>query len=249
MPFENKKDFVFGAQSVLETLRSDREIEKLLILRGSKTDGMKEAVALAKSRSIPFTEVPQEKLDRITRKNHQGMVCYISAVRYYDLDGIVSDCYQKGKDPFILVLDGITDVRNLGAIARTAECVGVDAIVVPKKGSAQITSDAMKTSSGALNFLKVCRVDYLDSTISYLNNSGITTVACTEKATGSIYDVDYSGPCAIVMGSEEDGISSKVLAKCTQKGSLPMVGKVGSLNVSVASAIALYEVVRQKTIS
>lgn len=242
-----KRDFVFGAQSVLETLRSDAEIEKILILRGSKTDGMKEAVSLAKSRGIPFTEVPQEKLDRITRKNHQGMICYISSIRYYDLDGIVTDCFQKGKDPFILVLDGITDVRNLGAIARTAECAGVDALVVPKKGSAQITSDAMKTSSGALNFLKVCREERLEKTINYLNNSGIQTIACTEKADESIYHVDYSGPCAIVMGSEEDGISHVVLRRCTQKGSLPMTGEVGSLNVSVAAGIALYEAVRQKS--
>lgn len=241
-----KRDFVFGAQSVLETLRSDAEIEKVLVLRGSKTDGMREASTLAKSRGIPVTEVPQEKLDRITRKNHQGMICYISAVRYYDLDGIVSDCFQKGKDPFILVLDGITDVRNLGAIARTAECVGIDALVVPKKGSAQITSDAMKTSSGALNFLKVCREDRLEKTIKYLNNSGIQTIACTEKTDASIYSVDYSGPCAIVMGSEEDGISELVLRRCSQKGKLPMTGKVGSLNVSVAAAVAMYEAIRQK---
>lgn len=243
---QKPKDFVFGAQSVLETLRSELEIEKLLVVRGSKTENMREAVSLAKKMSIPVTEVPVEKLDRITRKNHQGMICYISAVRYYDLDAVIDSCYAQGKDPFILVLDGITDVRNLGAIARSAECAGVDALVVPKKGSAQITSDAMKTSSGALNFLKVCRVDRLESTVKYIKNSGLQVVGCTEKTGASMFSLELTGPCALVMGSEETGISDPILNLCTSLGSLPMKGKVGSLNVSVAAAVALYEALRQR---
>lgn len=243
------KDFVFGAQSVLETLRSDLEIEKLLLARGSKSESMREAVSLAKELKIPFTEVPNEKLDRITRKNHQGLICYISSIKYYDLDGIIDSCYAEGKDPFFIVLDGITDVRNLGSIARTAECAGVDALIVPKKGSAQITSDAMKTSSGALNFLKVCRVDRLSSTIKYLKNCGIDTVACTEKTDQLIFNAEINGPCAIIMGSEETGISSEILDLCHKKVAIPMHGKVGSLNVANAASIVLYEALRQQSIS
>jgi len=243
---QHKKDFVFGLQSVLETLRSDLEIEKLLISRGTKSPGTKEAVQLAKERGIPITEVPKEKLDRTTRKNHQGIICFISAIQYFDLDGIISDCFSSGKSPLLLVLDGITDIRNLGAISRTAECAGVNAIVVPKKGSAQITSDAMKTSSGALNHIKVCRVDNLTKTIKHLNNSGISTIACTEKTTDSIFKQDFEVPCAIIMGSEEDGISTDNLKVCSHRGSLPMYGEIGSLNVSVAAAVAIYEAVRQR---
>lgn len=239
-------DFVFGAQSVLETLRSDKEVEKLLLLRGSKTESMREAQKLAKTLGIPTTEVPKEKLDRITKKNHQGMVCFVSSVQYFDLDNVISECFAKGKEPFVLILDSVTDVRNLGAIARTAECVGIDALVVPKRGSAQITSDAMKTSSGALNFLKVCRVDRLTASVRYLQDSGLKIVACTEKTKESIYQISYKGPLAIILGSEETGISEEILGKCSAKGSIPMKGNVGSLNVSAAAAVILYEAVRQR---
>lgn len=242
-----KPDFVFGAQSVLETLRSGKEIEKLLVVRGSKTEPMREAQKIAKSLNIPITEVPSEKLDRITRKNHQGMICFVSSVSYYDLDNVISECFANGKEPFVLVLDSVTDVRNLGAIARSAECAGIDVLVVPKRGSAQITGDAMKTSSGALNFLKVARVDRLSSTIKYLQNSGLKVVACTEKTTESIYTTDFKGPLAIIMGSEETGISEEILEKCDFKASIPMKGKVGSLNVSTASSVILYEALRQRS--
>ena len=242
----NTKDFVFGAQSVLETLRSDIEIEKLLILRGSKTEPMKEAVRIAKTLGVPITEVPKEKLERTTKKNHQGMICFISSVKYFDLDGVINDCYSKAKDPFILVLDSVTDVRNLGAIARTAECAGIDAIVVPKRGAAQITSDAMKTSSGALNFIKICRVDRLSKSVKFLKDSGLKIIGATEKSTSTIYENTFEGPLAIVMGSEETGISDDVMRLCDERASIPLVGKVGSLNVSTAAGIVIYEALRQR---
>lgn len=247
MEDNKKQDYVFGAQSVLETLRSDKEIEKLLILRGSKTEPMKEASSLAKSLGIPVTEVPKEKLDRTTRKNHQGMICFISSVKYYALDGVIDDCYAKAKDPFILVLDSVTDVRNLGAIARTAECAGVDAILVPKRGAAQITSDAMKTSSGALNFIKVCRVDRLSKAVKYLKDSGLKVVGATEKTETSLYENNFTGPIAIVMGSEETGISDDVMRLCDELVAIPLKGKVGSLNVSTAAGVVVYEALRQRT--
>lgn len=248
MDFRNSpKDFVFGAQSVLETLKGDLEIEKLLLARGSKTESMREAIRLAKALNVPFTEVPSEKLDRITKKNHQGMICYISSVRYFDLDGVIDACYAAGKDPFLIILDGVTDVRNLGAIARTAECAGVDALVVPKKGSAQISSDAMKTSSGALNYLKVTRVDRLSATIKFIKNYGIKTVACTEKTDQGLFDnVDLKGPSAIIMGSEENGISKEILELCDERVAIPLNGKIGSLNVSTAASVVLYETLRQR---
>ena len=240
------KDFVFGAQSVLETLRSDVEIEKLLILRGSKSEPMKEAVKIAKSLGIPITEVPKEKLERTTKKNHQGMICFISSVKYYDLDGVINDCYSKAKDPFILILDSVTDVRNLGAIARTAECAGIDAIVVPKRGAAQITSDAMKTSSGALNFIKICRVERLSKAVKYLRDSGLKIIGATEKSHSSLYENTFDGPIGIVMGSEETGISEDVMRLCNERTSIPLLGKVGSLNVSTAAGIVIYEALRQR---
>jgi 23S rRNA (guanosine2251-2'-O)-methyltransferase len=245
-PEHVKPDFVFGAQSVLETLRSDKEIEKLLVVRGSKTEQMREAQRLARELGIPVTEVPKEKLDRITKKNHQGMICFVSSVNYYDLDNVINESFAAAKDPFVLILDGVTDVRNLGAIARSAECAGIDALIVPKRGSAQITSDAMKTSSGALNYLKVCRVEKLLATVRYLQNCGLKIVACTEKTDVSIYQSTFTGPLAIIMGSEETGISPEILEKCEFKASLPMKGKVGSLNVSAAASVILYEALRQR---
>ena len=174
------------------------------------------------------------------------MICFVSSVNYYDLDNIISECFAKGKDPFVLILDGVTDVRNLGAIARSAECAGIDALVVPKRGSAQITSDAMKTSSGALSFLKVARVDRLMPTLRYLQDSGLKIVACTEKTSETIYTTSFKGPMAIIMGSEETGISTEILEKCNAKAAIPMKGKVGSLNVSAAASVILFEAVRQR---
>ena len=235
---------VFGTQSVLETLRSGKEIDKLLIQREL---GNNELVRLAEERGIPVSKVPTEKLDRITRKNHQGVICFISAIHYAPLHNVLSSVYEQGNLPLLLVLDRITDVRNFGAIARTAECAGAQAIVVPAKGAAEINSDAMKTSSGALNFLPVCREFSLTETVQYLQDSGIQVVACTEKAEQTIFDVDFTLPTALIMGSEEDGVSQELIRKVDQLAKIPMAGRIGSLNVSVATGIALYEAIRQRT--
>ncbi len=235
---------VFGTQSVLETLRSGKEIEKLLIQREL---GNTELVRLAEERGIPVSKVPTEKLDRITRKNHQGVICFISAIHYAPLHNVLSGVYEQGNLPLLLVLDRITDVRNFGAIARTAECAGAQAIVVPAKGAAEINSDAMKTSSGALNFLPICREFSLTETVQYLQDSGIQVVACTEKAEQTIFDVDFTRPTALIMGSEEDGVSIELIRKVDQLAKIPLAGRIGSLNVSVATGIALYEAIRQRT--
>ena len=176
----SEKDFIFGTRAVIEAIRSGKEMDTIYLQKDVHNDLTKELVELCQKLKIPYTKVPVEKLNRITRKNHQGVIALISAVSYASLDNVISDCYSKGKDPFILVLDRVTDVRNFGAIARSAECAGVDAIVIPFKGSAQINSDAVKTSAGALHHIAVCRENSLESTVDYLQNNGLTVVGCTE---------------------------------------------------------------------
>ncbi|MFN8354698.1 MAG: 23S rRNA (guanosine(2251)-2'-O)-methyltransferase RlmB [Spirosomataceae bacterium] len=236
-------DLVFGIQSVLETLRSGKEIDKILVQRELSNV---EVLEFARLRNVPVQKVPKEKLDSITRKNHQGVIAFVAAVNYAKLENIVADVFEKGETPLVLLLDRITDVRNIGAIARTAESAGVQALVVPVRGSAQINADAMKTSSGALNFLPVCRENSLVEAVRMLQDSGIQVVACTEKVSKSIYDVDFTGPTAIVMGSEEDGISDDLLRICDELASIPMKGRVASLNVSVANGVVLFEAIRQR---
>lgn len=241
------KDYVFGVQSVIETIKAGKEIERILIQKElDKSPKVLEILSLAIPQAIPYSKVPLEKLNKITRKNHQGIIAFVSPIRYVALANMVQGIFDEGNNPLLLILDRITDVRNFGAIARAAECAGVHAIVVPQKGSAQIGSDAMKTSSGALNFIPVCREANLLETISYLQDSGLQIVACTEKAERSIYQIDFSIPTAIVMGSEEDGISNDLLRKVGELAKIPMLGKVGSLNVSVATGVILFEAIRQR---
>ncbi|MFM6914476.1 MAG: 23S rRNA (guanosine(2251)-2'-O)-methyltransferase RlmB [Aquirufa sp.] len=236
---------MFGVQSVLETLRSGKEIDRLLVQREL---GNTEILDLAKEKGIQVQKVPLEKLNRITRKNHQGAIAFVSAIHYAKLENVIADTFEKGEIPFILILDRVTDVRNFGAIARTAECAGVHAIVLPSRGAAQINADAMKTSSGALNFIPVCREDSLIQTIDFLQNSGLRVVACTEKAKSTIYEIDYKDPIAIIMGSEEDGITDEIIRKSDEIAKIPQAGQVGSLNVSVAAGVIIFETVRQRSI-
>ena len=240
-------DMVFGTRAIIETIRSGKTIDKLLIQKElGQSDLLKELIALSIEKNIPFQKVPVEKLDRLTTKNHQGAICFISAVDYADLGNVLAGVFEKGEMPMLLILDRITDVRNFGAICRTAECTGVHAIVIPAKGSAQITSDAVKTSAGALNFLSVCREEDLSKTIKFLQESGVQVVACTEKTDEWIYKTDFTIPTAIVMGSEEDGISDEIIRKADKLAKIPMTGQIGSLNVSVSAGVILYEAVRQR---
>jgi 23S rRNA (guanosine2251-2'-O)-methyltransferase len=240
---ESKPQIVFGVQSVSETLKSEKEIDKILIQREF---GHAEVEKLAKDREIPIQRVPVEKLNRITGKNHQGIIAFVSSVNYAKISNIVADVFEKGETPLLLILDRITDVRNFGAIARTAECTGVHAIVIPAKGGAAINEDAMKTSSGALNYIPVCRENSLEKVIEELQMSGIQIVTCTEKTEDSLYEPNYTIPTAIVMGSEEDGISEDIIKISNARAKIPMAGQIGSLNVSVATGVILYEVVRQR---
>lgn len=247
-PSSSSADYLFGTQPALEALKSGNEIDKILIQKGLKSEVLGEIISLAKRLNVPFSYVPVEKLNRVTRKNHQGVIMYVSSINYASLDNVLDSAYQKGEAPLILVLDQITDVRNFGAIARTAECAGVHGIVIPSKGGAQINSDAMKTSAGALNYIPICREVYLDKTINFLKESGLQIVGCTEKGDKPVYKCDLTAPTAIIMGSEEKGISPVLLNKCDHKVVIPMVGKVESLNVSVSAGVLVYEVVRQRSL-
>lgn len=240
-------EMVFGIQSVIETLRSDQQIDKLYMERELSNPDIQN---LAFQNRVTIQRVPAEKLDRLTRKNHQGVVCLVAQVQYVKLSNVIADVFERGEQPFFLVLDRITDVRNFGAIARTAECTGIQCIVIPGRGAAAINSDAMKTSSGALNHISVCREPDLTETIKYLKESGIKVVACTEKSSRDLYErtTDLTGPLAIVMGSEEDGISPELLRMVDTHVKIPLLGVVGSLNVSVATGVVLYEAVRQRSL-
>lgn len=237
---------VFGIRAIIEAIKSGKEIESLYLQRGLTGGIILELRSLLKENEMGFQLVPVEKLNRLTPKNHQGAVAFISPISYDKIENIIPLIYEKGEVPLILMLDGITDVRNFGAIARTAECAGVHALIVPSKGSAQINPDAIKTSAGALYKIPVCRHESLFRTAKFLQESGLQLVACTEKTNDYVYQPDYTVPTAIIMGSEESGISSDMIRISDHLAKIPMFGEIESLNVSVSAGILLYEAVRQK---
>ncbi len=237
---------LFGLRPVIEAVNAGKEIDKLFIQNNLTGDIHSELRKLIKDHEIPFQYVPIEKLNRLTRKNHQGVVCYLSTIIYQKIEDILPFVFEQGKTPLLLILDRITDVRNFGAIARGAECAGVNAIVIPSKGAAQVNGDAIKTSAGALHKIPVCRSENLKTTIDYLKNSGVQIVACTEKTESVYYDVNYTLPTAIILGSEENGISDEYLKRSDARAKIPLLGEIGSLNVSVATGVILYEAIRQR---
>ncbi|WP_029906855.1 23S rRNA (guanosine(2251)-2'-O)-methyltransferase RlmB [Prevotella sp. 10(H)] len=241
-----EKEMIFGIRAVIEAVEAGKEIDKVIIKRELQGDLSKELLTLLKSHDIPVQRVPNERLDRFTRKNHQGVIAFLSAITYEKIEDIVPFLYENGKDPFVLVLDGITDVRNFGAIARTCEVAGVNAIVIPAKGSVTVNADAVKTSGGALLKIPVCKEQNLTQAIQFLKNSGIKIVAATERGADMYTDVDYSGPVAFVMGAEDTGVSNDNLRIADNLVKIPQFGTIGSLNVSVAAGVLIYEVIRQK---
>lgn len=239
---------VFGIRAVMEAIQSGQEIESLFIQRGLSGSLIQELRQLLRDHQIAHQQVPVEKLNRITRKNHQGVVGVISPITYQKIEDIVPVIFEKGEIPLILILDGITDVRNLGAIARTAECAGVHALVVPHKGTAEINPDTIKTSAGALFNLNVCREENLVKTAKFLQESGIQILISTEKTNDGLYSVDLSVPTAIVLGSEEFGVSTDLIRLADHLAKIPMMGEIGSLNVSVSAGVVLYEAIRQRSV-
>lgn len=239
---------IFGIRAVIEAVEAGKDIDKVLVKRELSGELFLELQQLLRRYEIPMQKVPVERIDRITRKNHQGVIAFTSAVTYQKLENVVPLLYEEGKTPLILVLDGVTDVRNFGAIARTCEVAGVDAIVIPERGSVSVNADAIKTSAGALHSIPVCREKSLKEAIVFLKNSGIKVVAATEKAASFYTETDFSVPAAIVMGSEDAGVAPEHLRICDELVRIPQSGTIQSLNVSVAAGVLIYEVVRQRNI-
>ena len=242
-----KNNLIFGMHPLLEALEAGKEIDKVLLKRGLRSEEISRITALARERTIPVQIVPEERLNRLTRKQHQGVIAFISEIEYtsLELDQLIPMLYEEGRSPFVVLLDGLTDVRNFGAIARTAECAGVDALIIPERGSVSVTADAVKTSAGALHRIPVCRVSTIASAVSMLQDHGVRIVAASEKANDLYTQSSLSLPLGIVLGAEDHGVSQEVLRKADQIVRIPQVGAIGSLNVSVAGGILIYEVVRQ----
>ena len=246
MPNTEEKNYIFGIRAIIEAVNAGKTIDKLFIQKGLHNDLFAELWKLVRLKRINYKHVPLEKINRLTRKNHQGVFAFISPIDFHNIEDIVPSLYEQGKNPFILVLDRITDVRNFGAIARTAECAGVDAIIIPEQNAAAINADAIKTSAGALHKITVCRTWNLKLAIQFMKESGIQLVGCTEKTQDIMYKPDFTPPTAIIMGSEEDGVSAEFLKMCDARAKIPLAGKIASLNVSVATGVILYEAIRQR---
>ncbi len=245
---ENEKnEMIFGVRAVIEAIEAGKEIDKILIKKDIQSDLSKELFTAIKGTMIPVQRVPVERINRITRKNHQGVVAFMSAITYQKTEDIVPTLFEEGKNPLFVMLDGITDVRNFGAIARTCECAGVNAIIIPAKNSVTVNADAIKTSAGALHSIPVCKEQSILSTIKYLKESGFKIIAATEHGDYDYTKADYKTPTCIIMGAEDTGIPYEHLSLCDEWVKIPLFGKISSLNVSVAAGVLIYEAVKQRT--
>ena len=241
-----KTSQIYGIRAVMEAINANEPIDKVFIQKGLKGSLAKELETLMRKNGIKANYVPLEKLNHITKNNHQGVVAKISPIPFHELETLVEDVIETEKQPLFLLLDQLSDVRNFGAIIRTAECSGVHGIIIQKKGAAPVTADTIKTSAGAAFKVPIVKVDHIKDAVYYLQGSGVKVVAATEKTESDLYQIDYTGPTAIVMGSEDRGISPSTLKAVDDLASIPLLGEIGSLNVSVACAIFLYEAVRQR---
>ena len=241
-----EKNYIFGIRAIIEAVEAGKTIDKLFIQKGLHNDLFAELWKLVREKRINYKHVPLEKINRLTRKNHQGVFAFISPIDFHNIEDVIPKLYEEGKNPLVLVLDRITDVRNFGAIARTAECSGVDTILIPEQNAAAINADAIKTSAGALHKVTVCRTWNLKLALQFMKESGIQLIGCTEKTQDDMYKPDYTNPTAIIIGSEEDGISPEFLKMCDARAKIPMNGKIASLNVSVSTGVILYEAIRQR---
>ncbi|MCC5916012.1 MAG: 23S rRNA (guanosine(2251)-2'-O)-methyltransferase RlmB [Cryomorphaceae bacterium] len=230
----------------MEALESGAPLERVFMVKGSASDVHRNIAKLTRVQGIPLKLVPPEKLQRLTRKNHQGVIAFTSPVAFYHLENLLPQIFENGESPLILLLDGVTDVRNLGAIARSAECFGVHAIVVPMQHSAPINGEAIKSSAGALLNIPICRTNDVVRTAKYLNESGVEIVGCSEKGDTDFRRLKYENPACLVMGAEDIGISEDLWALCDKRVAIPMKGKTASLNVSVAAGILLAEMAGQR---
>ena len=241
-----KDTTIFGIRAVIEAVKSGENIDKIFLQKGLRGELFSELEQLLKQERLNTSHVPVEKLNRLTKKNHQGVVAQIAPIAFHDLDNLVMEVIESGKTPLFLLLDQLSDVRNFGAIIRTAECTGVSGIVIQKKGGAPVNGDTIKTSAGAIFKIPICKVDHIKDAVFHMQASGIKVIAATEKSNNTLYDVSFKEPCAIIMGSEGKGINPSVLSIVDEKAKLPILGEIESLNVSVACGAFLYEAVRQR---
>lgn len=244
---------IFGRQPILEAINAGKRFDKILLLKGAAGEEVKKILDAAREAETPVQLVPKEKLDNVAKKyakfreaNHQGVIGFLSMIDYHTLDDVIHHVISQGRNPLLVMLDGITDVGNFGAIARSAECFGADALVIPSQGSAQINAEAMKASAGALNKILVCREKSLVMTAKYLKANGLKIYATEMKGAIELSNADFSVPCAIVLGSEGDGVSKELLRQCDEKIRIPMAGTTESLNVSVSAGVVLYEAMKQR---
>ena len=236
---------IFGRHPVIDAINTGQSVDKIFLQQGTRGEFEKEVRQLSKLHDIPVRVIPKERMNKMTRKNHQGIIAYLALIRYYKIEDVLPMIYEKGETPLLLILDGVTDVRNFGAIARSAVCCGVHAIIIPSKGTAQINAEAIKTSAGAIHSIPICRERSLVNTLEQLQNSGIQSFASALSATKSIATTDFTVPTAIIMGSEDQGVSKALLSK-TEHFIIPQSDQTNSFNVSVATGIILYEVMRQR---
>jgi 23S rRNA (guanosine2251-2'-O)-methyltransferase len=240
-------NIIYGIRPVIEAIEAERQIDKILLRKGSDAPLLHPLREAARRAKIPIQEVPVEKLNHLTKNaNHQGVVAQAAAIEYADIAEVVTAVEQRGENPLIVVFDGVTDIRNFGGIARSAECAGAHALIMPLKNSAPVNADAIKSSAGALNRIPVCRVGSLRNTLRYLQERGIQIAAASEKADKTLYTTNLKKPTALVMGSEDAGISKEVLKMCDVRLAIPLRGTIESLNVAAAAAVLLFEAVRQR---
>lgn len=238
-------NLIYGIRPVIEAIKAGKEVDKLFLQNGLKGELLPELRKLINENNIPYQYVPIEKLNRMVRANHQGVACYISEIAYQPIETLLMSVYEQGLTPLFLILDRITDVRNMGAIARSAACAGAHGIIIPERGGAPVNADAVKTSAGALNIIPVNKSRNLKNTIDYLKESGVKIIAVSEKGKKNYFETDLTGPIALIMGSEEDGVSGEYLNRSDEVVAIPMQGEISSLNVSVAAGVILFDIVRQ----
>jgi 23S rRNA (guanosine2251-2'-O)-methyltransferase len=243
---QKETDCIFGLRAVIEAIKAGKQIDRLLIKQGLQGSLYHELMTEVKARNIVYQIVPVERIELVTRKNHQGVLAWLSVIEFQYIANLLPMIFEKGEDPLIVALDGVSDVRNFGAIVRTAECIGAHAIIIPEKGSARITADAVKTSAGALHTFPVCREKSIVRAIEYLKDSGLKVICAAERAGIPAPEVQLTGPIVLILGSEEKGISRELTALADHQIKIPMTGTIASLNVSVAAGILLYEITRQR---
>jgi len=241
------QQMIFGLRPVMEAIDAGHEISKVLLRKGLEGETYRKLMVALRKHDIPSQKVPIEKLNRVTRKNHQGVIAFMSPVEYIRIENLIPELFEKGENPFIVICEGVTDTRNIGAIARSAECAGAHALLLPVKGSAMLSADAIKTSAGALNHIAVCRTDNLKSTLVFLKNSGLKIIAATEKSRDIYHQTNLAGPAALLLGAEDTGVPAEYLRLADVTVKIPVKGKVASLNVSAAATVLMYEMVKQNS--